>query len=323
MGNYKKIIGIVFSDLHLSDWGKFSTRKDTALKVLKMLVDEASKYGACLIHCGDLFHKPESISQEVLQGAVSFLNYLSKESILPIVTISGNHDINQVSKIREKPLSWVSTLSNMYPNIKCIDYEVAKDNIHGVAYYGIPYVDHNVGLNDYIKSLKLNPKCNKHILLLHTDYPGAKDTDGSEVGSVENLNTNLLKKFDLVLIGHIHKPQKLGKHVYMVGAPYQQRRTDKNCKLGYWKLYSDLSMEFVLLEGFPRFIDVEDPEEVKEDGNYYTVIPKKVQLEDVNKHKITRALSKKRLAKRYMKAKGIKDKDKQDLLIKVLNKVET
>ena len=31
----------------------------------------------------------------------------------------------------------------------------------------------------------------KHILLLHTDYPGAKDTDGSEVGTAENLNINL------------------------------------------------------------------------------------------------------------------------------------
>lgn len=38
----------------------------------------------------------------------------------------------------------------------------------------------------------------------------------------------------------------------MIGAPLQQRRTDKDCKLGYWKLYSDLSMEFIELKGFPN-----------------------------------------------------------------------
>ena len=47
--------------------------------------------------------------------------------------------------------------------------------------------------------------------MLHTDYPGARDTDGREIGSVENLNVNTLNKFDLVLCGHIHKPLKIIK----------------------------------------------------------------------------------------------------------------
>lgn len=65
----------------------------------------------------------------------------------------------------------------------------------------------------------------------------------------------------------------------MIGAPNQQRRTDKNCKLGYWKIYEDLSMEFVPLKGFPKFKDVESEEDIKDDGNYYTIIPQKLVLQ--------------------------------------------
>ena len=109
----------------------------------------------------------------------------------------------------------------------------------------------------------------------------------------------------------------------MLGAPIQQRRTDKDCKMGYWLVMDDLSMKFVELKGFPKFIDVETDDEVKEDGNYYTVIPKTQRVEVKSSHKITKQLSKSRLAKRYLKEKGINDKTKEGLLIKVLKESES
>lgn len=109
----------------------------------------------------------------------------------------------------------------------------------------------------------------------------------------------------------------------MIGAPYQQRRSDKDCKLGYWKLYSDLSMEFVELKGFPKFVDVESEDEIKDDGNYYTVLPKKSSIQVNTNHQITKQLSKKTLAKRYLKEKGIKDEVKTKLLIETLKKAES
>ena len=108
----------------------------------------------------------------------------------------------------------------------------------------------------------------------------------------------------------------------MIGAPLQQRRTDKNCEMGYWELYEDLSLKFIPLDNFPKFIDVESEEEVKDDGNYYTVIPKQSRVEKIVEHKITKQLSKKRLAKRYMRTTGIKDKNRENLLINILNKSE-
>lgn len=181
-----------------------------------------------------------------------------------------------------------------------------------------------MGLTDYLKNVDVSVggTNSKHILMLHTDYPGAKDNDGREISSVENLNLNILNKFDLVLCGHIHKPQRLSKKVYMIGAPYQQRRTDKDSKLGYWELYSDLSMKFKELKDFPKFIDVESEDEIKDDGNYYTLVLKKEENTNKSTTKIHRNLSKNKLARQYLRENGIKDKDKSNLLKRILKEAE-
>lgn len=319
-----KVIAIVFSDLHLNIWAKFNEgnkRTFDGFKVLSSIQKACKKYGVPALFCGDLFHKPENIDQDLYVLWKEFYESMKWEAFQRTYLISGNHDIKHVSKIGEKPTSWVSLIcdGNIF---NCLDYNsFCIDMLSNTEVYGVPYVDHNIGINQYLKDLKL--KGDKNILLLHTDYPGAQDTDGRVVDSVENLNMNVLKRFDLVLCGHIHKPQRLGKKVYMIGAPIQQRRTDRDCEMGYWKLYSDLSMEFVPLKGFPKFIDVESEADIKDDGNYYTVVQKKISIKEVASHKITKQLSKKKLAHRYMKAKGIKDKGKEELLVNILKKAES
>lgn len=321
----KNLVAYVISDLHINDWAKFNendTRTHNQMRILVSLLSKSYNERVPILFCGDLFHKPDMIRPELL-------NLIFHDSLVvhsrymgyPIMyAISGNHEINHISKIGEHPVSWTRLFTKMFPWLVCLDYcqVLIKDNI---MIHGVPYVDHNIGLSKYLKEMKLDPK-QKHILILHTDYPGARDTDGREVGSVENLNLNVLDRFDLVLCGHIHKPQRLSKKVYMIGAPIQQRRTDRDCDMGYWKLYDDLSMTFVKLKGYPRFIDVESQDEIKDDGNYYTVIPKIASTPVETKHKITKQLTNKTLAKRYMKVKGIKDKNKEQLLIKVLKEAD-
>lgn len=315
-----KPIAIIFSDLHLNIWSKFNQDNERTLNHIRVLFHIRSlckKYKCPALFCGDMLHKPENIDQDLMELIHDKLSdkFLGHN----FYCISGNHDIKHVSNIGIKPFSWITLLTHY--GFTQIDYDdiILNDNIR---VYGVPYIDHNIGLSDYLNKVKLD-KHYKNILLLHTDYPGAKDTDGREVGSVENLNLNTLNKFDLVLCGHIHKPQRLSKKVYMIGAPLQQRRTDRDCKMGYWELYPDLSMKFVHLKGYPKFIDVESEDEILDDGNYYTILPPKSSNSIEVKHKITKRLSKSLLAKRYMKAKGIKDIDKQKLLINVLKESES
>ena len=323
----KKVVGIVFSDLHLNSWNKFNQENKRTLdgfRVLFLIKSLCLKYGCPAIFCGDLFHKPEFIENELLSKTIEVFDELDWDK-WKMYSISGNHDMSKSNNLNSHSPSWVNTLSKKYKFLENIDFTsvVVGDNY---VLHGIPYIDHNIGLNEYVRNLPLM-KGRKdldipNILLLHTDYPGAKDTDGVEVGSVENLNRNVLSRFDLVLAGHIHKPQRLSKKVFMVGAPIQQRRTDKDCDLGYWKLYSDMSMKFVPLEGFPKFIDVDSSDDIKDDGNFYTVISKPVSLEVTQENHITRNLSKKRLVSRYLRKSGIKDPKKKSVLLEIIKETD-
>ena len=64
------------------------------------------------------------------------------------------------------------------------------------------------------------------------------------------------------------------------------------------------------------------PEEVKEDGNYYTVISSKVMAMDTVTNPISKKLSKKRMVKRYLKAKNITDKKKESILLDIIKESE-
>ncbi len=110
----------------------------------------------------------------------------------------------------------------------------------------------------------------------------------------------------------------------MVGAPIQQRRTDKNCDMGYWKVYSDMTMAFIpISQDFPQFIDVASKEEVKDDGNYYTILSGKAAVtENAQVNRISKRLSKKRLVRRYLKTKGIEDKKKESILLDIIKESE-
>lgn len=315
-----KVIALAFSDLHINLWTKFNTSNKRTLdhfRVLSLIKKKCLKYNCPALFCGDLFHKPEGMSQDLMHLVFSELDKLKGDNFR-IYAISGNHDLAHNNSISNKQPSYIKLLER-YDFIKCIDLHHVEIP-SGIRIYGVPYIDHNLGLNEYIKGLSLNDN-HKNILLLHTDYPGAKDTDGAEVGSCENLNTNLLQKFDLTLIGHIHKPQKLGKKVIMIGAPLQQRRTDRDCQLGYWKIYEDMTVKFKPLNIFPKFIDVDSEEKIKEDGNYYTVVSKPKEVEVVE-NRVTRDLSKKKLVKEYLKARGIVDKDKKRILLNIIKEAE-
>lgn len=326
MADKKRVVALAFSDLHINDWSKFNKDNERTLnhfKVLSHLVSKASKYDCPVLFCGDLLHKAESISSDLFATIQSEMIHMYGDWGLykaDLWAISGNHDMPSANTKEHPSNSWVAMLSNYYNFLECIDWQSRETE--DIKVWGIPYLDHNIGLNEAVKAIEVD-KTKKNILLLHTDYPGARDTDGVEVGTVENLNTNLLSKFDLTLIGHIHKPQRLGKKIYMVGAPLQQRRTDKNCEMGYLKIYEDMTVKFVNLSNkFPKFIDVETEEGIKDDGNYYTVVGSKIKLEEEKPHKITKALSKKRLVKRYLKARGIADEQKKEVLLRVLKEAD-
>lgn len=317
-----KLIALIISDLHINLWSKFNEDNQRTMnhfKVLEKMAKLSEKYQVPTIFGGDLFHKPENMGQEFAH-IVQREFYNLQRYRWEMWAISGNHDLNQVNTLKNMKSSWMTYFSRYHSWLKSLD-DISQKLNDNIVIHGLPYIDHNEGMMEYLKGWDLLSRY-KHILLIHSDYPGAKDTDGRIIDSSENINVEFLeKKFDLILCGHIHKPQQISNKVFMIGAPLQQRRTDKDCKLGYWKLYSDLTLEFKPIDEMPRFIDVTSEDDILDDGNYYTLISK-VQTENINTNTITRDLSKEKIISKYLKEKGVKDKAKKNLLLNLLKEAE-
>lgn len=310
----KKLIALALGDLHFEDWKQFNEdgrRIDAHLSVWALLEEECIAEGVPLIFTGDLFHNPKHISNKLL---AKVLPTLAQAEHL-IIGIDGNHDQDSGSRIDNQPNSYFKTMSQAFPDtFKCINF--SSYEIHGVVYHGVPYLTLNVGFEDYVKNIKLD-KTKKNVLVIHSDLPGAMDTNNMEVGSVHGISaqySKVFKRFDLVLSGHIHKYQQLASNVYMVGAPLQQRRTDRNCEMGYVRIYDDLSIEFVEIENTPKFKTYTDKPE-----NEYDYWDKEIRAKKTKKENKVKKVgtSYKEIAKRYAQDKGI-SKIRTKKLIKLL-----
>lgn len=317
----KKLKFLAFSDLHINLWKKFPTRLATAFKVLDVISDRCESEGVPALFCGDLFHTSEFLNNELLSLTVAKFRELDNKS-WKCFAISGNHTQSDNSGTH----SYEKTFSLNNNWLQCIDF-------NGVHYgntfiFGIPYVMDNVGVKNHLKTFRERFKSERvgkehTILLLHTDYDGARDTDGRVIGTVENLPRIGLRNFDLVLCGHIHKYQKLDKNVWMVGAPYQQRFTDEGNEMGYLEIYDDFSVKFRKIKGNPEFITVSSEEEKKDDGNYYRTEKEQKVLEiQETSSNITKDMSKEKIIRKYLRAKNITDKGKKRTLLKVIKEAE-
>ena len=323
----KEVIAIAFSDLHIDDYTKHNEgykRTLAHLRVLSIIREQCIKYKCPSLFMGDLLHKPEVLSNNLANILADYLISLDTGD-WDMYAISGNHDCSQTNTVEKVSPSWITFFSKFLKFLTPLDLNngtIIKGKFKAKV-FGVPYIDNNVGLTKYLRNLDRSEDI-PNILMLHATYPGSKDTNGMEVKSVDKLNTKVLNLFDLVLMGHIHKPQNFGSKVLMVGAPLQQRRTDKNCELGYWKIYSDLTYKFVpISDNFPKFIDVDKPEDKKDDGNYYQVVSsKKKETHQVTTNSITKEISKKTLVRRYMRKKGVKDEVKSKALLTILNEAE-
>lgn len=324
-----RAVAIAFSDIHLHTWLKPNTQDNkTRLSliisnVLDEIVKEAEKLHVPILFSGDLIHDPKGISNVVLDTFTEFLSGLRKRRVL-IYGIDGNHD--QASR-EPQGASYLKSLSRLCPNLICVNF-TSENVAPGINVHGVPYVPKNKGLRGYIKGLKLS-KTNRNILLLHTDLPGAVDAHNFSIDEVENFKFSYLKEFDLVLCGHIHRPQKfLNGRVVMMGSPYQQTRGERGLDLGYWVIY-DTGKGLKAIQrqlNMPRFIEVDQAkylELVKKDPfNFYIPISSTPTLKDLDlgQTNFDPKLGNKKLAKRYLKKLGIDDREKKQALIKYLDK---
>lgn len=243
---------VIVSDLHIYDWPQHNEKLRRTIALLswfKSLVLKAHSEGKKVLMCGDLLHNPQSMSQELASVFFPVMDYLNKKvNPSTVLAITGNHDRNGDNPKESK--SWVKTLSLQYPFLHCIDFQSYQVN-KSLVVCGIPYLKGNVGLADAAKTLlKISndqyPGAAK-VLAIHTDLPGAIDTNGVELKSYENIPQRVSEFFNgwaYVFSGHIHAPMKVRDNIIMVGSPMHTRVSDHGCKMGHWQ-YTKNGLEMI------------------------------------------------------------------------------
>lgn len=332
------LIAIAFSDIHIHKWKAFDkdgSRLNYSLEAFKTIAGVAKEKKVPLLFAGDLFHTPVSVDNEVLGMVVKYFRKYLVEEKVRMYAISGNHDMSEKNGLYHKAPSYLHAFSTMFDyNFNLLDYNkepycFAKYTDIQCRIWGIPYMNNDIELKKAIKDLKPRVRAEKaegcfKILLLHGDCPGAINDEGIKVGEIKSIPMDVdsfFKEWDLVLFGHIHVPQKISKKCYMLGAPIHQTSANK-VQMGYWKIFNDRPPKFVGLANFPKFRRLKKNEKPDNGLDYFIPHEEIGTIEEVEKGDFNAALPRVKLAKRYMKAKGIKDKKKRNLLINALNEVE-
>ena len=318
----RKVIYIAFSDIQIEDWKQFSikhSRLEHNGNILQKIYSAAKIHKCPVLFGGDLYDNNNGLSNLVLNESFKWFNRFKKKGI-KILAISGNHDQSEKNTLSNKSPSYIDMMATIYSNFTCLDNAYLRENgyiVAGVPYYSSP--------DDFLKSLRVISKNmeqhrEKKILLIHTHLPGASEPSGFKLDS--DLPKNIykeLKQFDLVLSGHIHKPQELSSNVINMGATHHQRSSDTGCTMGYYLIYNDLSTKFVPLN-IPEFVYIKDEAEAKNDYDFYILVEEAQEEgegEEVSNNFKPNALPK-TLAKEYLKAKNIKSKYKLKTLQKYL-----
>lgn len=113
-----------------------------------------------------------------------------------------------------------------------------------------------------LKFIRSQPKTERSILLGHFQLAGCQMSSGMAVTGVPR---DMLKFVELGLLGHIHKPQTIGK-LHYVGSPFQQHwgESGENKRVAVLDISDTvLDVQFVPLEGFPIYRQVTFPEFVE------------------------------------------------------------
>ena len=216
---------IHLSDLHL---GKrvngFSMLQDQEYILQKIIEIIKNEQAEAVLIAGDIYDKAIPPAEAVCLFD-SFLTELSALEV-KILMISGNHD-------SAERLSFASRLLNQQgiylTSLLTTENEpvILEDEYGQIAVYLMPFVkpalvraiypEENINSYQDAVQVMLNHLVidtdKRNILVAHQFVTGAECCDSEElaVGGLDNIDVNLFAPFDYVALGHIHKPQKIGR----------------------------------------------------------------------------------------------------------------
>lgn len=225
------------ADLHIGKRvNEFSMLEDQAyvLEQIQGMVKERKPDG--ILIAGDVYDKTQP-SAEAVELLDDFLTKLSEKNC-PIFMISGNHDsperLGFGSRIMKKNGLHIAGVFDGK-----IQKEVLEDKYGKVNIYMLPFLK-PAKVNQYyeeqietyeeaIKKVLGTAEINKeerNVLIAHqfitsgSQKPEQSDSETLSIGGLDNIDISAFDNFDYVALGHIHRPQKIGRDtIRYAGSP--------------------------------------------------------------------------------------------------------
>lgn len=222
------------SDLHLGKTlHNFSLIEDQIYildEIVQILIE---KNVQVLVVAGDIYDKNVA-SEAGIKVLRQFLNKLV-EADIKVLMISGNHDSAERLTfggefMAEKGIFF----SKIYDGV--IEPVTFSDDYGPVNFYLLPFIKPSIvqhffkeeEINTYedavrcaVEHMKVNVK-ERNVIVAHQNILSAERCESEEniIGGLDAISDQVFKDFDYTALGHIHKPQKIGKYnVRFCGTP--------------------------------------------------------------------------------------------------------
>ena len=264
---------LFFTDLHLDNWSAFSTtvsggynsRFMQQLNTLENILQYAAKHKCRIVFGGDLFNRRLLIPSDVMHMTYKLLSVYNSQ---PIYFVIGNHDIYDWNS-ENNSLAVLSEMQHVYVIDEPTSVYTA-DNVH------LSLVPHGALLPTSSASLRSEVQNYYEILVTHYGVNEAR-LGPKDFKMKDDLTVKQLKElnYDLILLGHIHKPQTLADNIIVMGSlmGHSFHETDEE---KYFYIFDTKTRELEAIKsGAPQFltIDVKTKAQLKKlelsDKNYY------------------------------------------------------
>lgn len=232
-------------DLHIGKLvNGFSMIEDQRyiLNEILKIVDDEKPEG--VIIAGDVYDKPVPSAEAVVLYD-EFIFQLANKKVKTFI-ISGNHDSAERLACGSRLMSNGGTYISKAYDGTCQPV-VMHDSYGEINIYLLPFVkpihvrskftDEEIrtyedGVKLAIKHMKVDTD-KRNILVTHQFVAGSERSDSEEmsVGGTDNIGVEVFNDFDYVALGHIHKPQKIGRETMRYsGSPLKYSFSEANHK---------------------------------------------------------------------------------------------
>ena len=221
----KKPIGIIVNDVHLNH-----DNVEDVVDIMQQLIKSAKKMDIKSIFIlGDFFHNRSMQRLVTLKAAAGIFKQMKDEGF-NVYVIAGNHD-----KTDYKSSDSFLDIFGEYENVTVCDENTGMV-IDGVSIAFLPFY-HEDMLVDILDAIP-----DADILMSHFETEGVVPHDDADV--FRAVPVEKLKRFKLVLLGHIHNSVKIDNHIYQLPAT-RQNTFGEDEKKGFTVVYNDLTLKHI------------------------------------------------------------------------------